>query len=183
MMNEIRWNVEEYPEINKICEWMWSEGKEHPPPSRPAARRRWQNNTTTVAPLLAHLASHLTISDELTMQKHLPSVIFILTIFSIQIICLPAFSPRFIRQWWAQKKDVSKTTLHIGFRENEFSNQCRIKVIGVGGGGSNAVNRMVESSIDVATSIDFWVINTDAQALSRCAAPNKINIGIELSRY
>ncbi|KAH8052717.1 hypothetical protein JL721_10841 [Aureococcus anophagefferens] len=40
---------------------------------------------------------------------------------------------------------------------------CSIKVIGVGGGGSNAVNRMVESSI---RGVEFWVVNTDAQALA-----------------
>lgn len=40
---------------------------------------------------------------------------------------------------------------------------CSIKVIGVGGGGSNAVNRMVESSI---RGVEFWCVNTDAQALA-----------------
>ena len=45
---------------------------------------------------------------------------------------------------------------------------CVIKVIGVGGGGGNAVNRMVGG----VEGVEFWSINTDAQALSRSLAPN-----------
>jgi hypothetical protein len=59
---------------------------------------------------------------------------------------------------------------------------CRIKVIGVGGGGGNAVNRMIESSTGVA-GVELWVVNTDAQALSRSMAPRKLNIGNLTSRY
>lgn len=58
---------------------------------------------------------------------------------------------------------------------------CRIKVIGVGGGGGNAVNRMIESSTGVA-GVELWVVNTDAQALSRSLAPRKLNIGNLTSR-
>lgn len=58
---------------------------------------------------------------------------------------------------------------------------CRIKVIGVGGGGGNAVNRMIESSTGVA-GVELWVVNTDAQALSRSMAPRKLNIGSMTSR-
>ena len=39
---------------------------------------------------------------------------------------------------------------------------CCIKVVGVGGGGGNAVNRMVET--DAGSFVDFWAMNTDAQA-------------------
>jgi len=46
-----------------------------------------------------------------------------------------------------------------------------IKVIGVGGGGGNAVSRMVEADIQ---GVDFIVTNTDAQALLRAQAPTKI---------
>lgn len=59
---------------------------------------------------------------------------------------------------------------------------CRIKVIGVGGGGGNAVNRMMESSLGVA-GVEFWVVNTDAQALARSVVPRKLNIGTTTSRY
>lgn len=58
---------------------------------------------------------------------------------------------------------------------------CRIKVIGVGGGGGNAVNRMIESSQSIP-GVDMWVVNTDAQALSRSLATNRLNIGKVLSR-
>ncbi len=54
-----------------------------------------------------------------------------------------------------------------------------LKVIGVGGGGSNAVNRMVEAGL---TGVDFWVANTDSQALERAACPNRIQIGQQTTR-
>ncbi|MGE3278612.1 MAG: cell division protein FtsZ [Candidatus Altimarinota bacterium] len=51
---------------------------------------------------------------------------------------------------------------------------AKIKVVGVGGGGGNAVNRMVGSEL---TNVDFIAVNTDAQALYYNNAPHKINIG------
>jgi cell division protein FtsZ len=59
------------------------------------------------------------------------------------------------------------------------SNIAKIKVMGVGGGGCNAVNRMIDA--DVA-GIEFWAINTDAQALSQAAAPQKLQIGQKITR-
>ncbi len=59
------------------------------------------------------------------------------------------------------------------------SNYAKIKVIGVGGGGCNAVNRMIESSVG---GIEFWAINTDAQALSLASAPNRLQMGQKLTR-
>ena len=56
---------------------------------------------------------------------------------------------------------------------------ARIKVVGVGGGGSNAVNRMVEASLN---GIEFIVANTDAQALSHNAAPVRLQIGAKLTK-
>mmetsp|Transcript_1740 Transcript_1740/g.3806 ORF Transcript_1740/g.3806 Transcript_1740/m.3806 type:complete len:471 (-) Transcript_1740:216-1628(-) len=58
---------------------------------------------------------------------------------------------------------------------------CRIKVIGVGGGGGNAVNRMIDSAASI-NGVELWTVNTDAQALSRSKAPNKLNIGTTTSR-
>ena len=53
-----------------------------------------------------------------------------------------------------------------------------IKVIGVGGGGSNAVNHMFQQSI---RGVDFVICNTDAQALDNSGIPNKVQLGIELT--
>jgi cell division protein FtsZ len=58
------------------------------------------------------------------------------------------------------------------------SNFAKIKVIGVGGGGCNAVNRMIGS----IGGVEFWAINTDAQALSSAAAPNRLQMGQKLTR-
>lgn len=51
---------------------------------------------------------------------------------------------------------------------------ARIKVVGIGGGGTNAVNRMVQSKI---RGVEFLAINTDAQSLHNCDASKKIHIG------
>src|SRR5260370_6321785 len=56
---------------------------------------------------------------------------------------------------------------------------ARIKVIGVGGGGGNAVNRMIDAGIE---GIDFVVANTDLQALKRSHAPVKIQLGGTLTK-
>jgi cell division protein FtsZ len=56
---------------------------------------------------------------------------------------------------------------------------AKIKVIGVGGGGSNAVNRMIAS--DVA-GVEFWSINTDAQALAQSTALKRLQVGQKLTR-
>ena len=53
-----------------------------------------------------------------------------------------------------------------------------IKVIGVGGGGSNAINHMFQSGIN---GVDFVVCNTDAQALQNSPVPNKIQLGLSLT--
>jgi len=53
-----------------------------------------------------------------------------------------------------------------------------IKVMGVGGGGSNAVNHMFQQGI---TGVDFVVCNTDAQALDKSSVPNKIQLGVNIT--
>ncbi|ESQ52249.1 hypothetical protein EUTSA_v10016595mg [Eutrema salsugineum] len=60
-------------------------------------------------------------------------------------------------------------------------NEARIKVIGVGGGGSNAVNRMIESEM---LGVEFWIVNTDIQAMrmSPVLSENRLQIGKELTR-
>ena len=72
----------------------------------------------------------------------------------------------------------SRTALRLAL-DDEVKNEARIKVIGVGGGGGNAVNRMVRVGLDV---VEFIVANTDAQALQANAAPVKIQIGSRLTK-
>lgn len=59
------------------------------------------------------------------------------------------------------------------------SSIARIKVIGVGGGGCNAVNRMISSGL---AGIEFWSVNTDAQALDNSSITNNLHIGQKLTR-
>jgi cell division protein FtsZ len=59
---------------------------------------------------------------------------------------------------------------------------CVIRVIGVGGGGGNAVNHMVQQKDANLVGVSFYAINTDAQALSQLAVPNVMNIGRSLTR-
>src|SRR6202453_2967409 len=54
-----------------------------------------------------------------------------------------------------------------------------IKVVGVGGGGTNAVNRMVDAGL---RGVEFIACNTDAQALAMCDADIKLNIGHDLTK-
>jgi len=63
---------------------------------------------------------------------------------------------------------------------NDYS-EAKIKVVGVGGGGSNAVNRMIESSMN---GVEFWIVNTDVQAIrmSPVLPHNRLQIGQELTR-
>jgi cell division protein FtsZ len=67
--------------------------------------------------------------------------------------------------------------------ENSFANEiesfARIKVVGVGGGGCNAVNRMIDEGL---TGVDFVAINTDAQALLQSKAGTRVRIGEKLTR-
>lgn len=62
---------------------------------------------------------------------------------------------------------------------NEADNSARIVVIGVGGAGNNAVNRMVEENI---AGVEFIGINTDKQALQYCKAPTAMQIGEKLTK-
>lgn len=68
----------------------------------------------------------------------------------------------------------------MGFQfETEMDSVVSIKVIGVGGGGNNAVNRMITSGI---RGVQFIAINTDQQALARSLAETKIQIGEKLTK-
>ncbi|HEY8184112.1 MAG TPA: cell division protein FtsZ [Thermoanaerobaculia bacterium] len=67
--------------------------------------------------------------------------------------------------------------LKISLDEEQLT--AKIKVIGVGGGGGNAVNRMIQAGIK---GVEFLVTNTDVQAMRAALAPNKIQIGAKLTK-
>ena len=69
-----------------------------------------------------------------------------------------------------------------GFSEggvNNLSGVAKIKVIGVGGAGNNAVDRLIESGLN---SAEYVVVNTDNQALARSKATKRIQIGVKLTK-
>src|SRR6201997_1764262 len=72
---------------------------------------------------------------------------------------------------------IEDNGLRISFNE-EFKNDARIKVIGDGGGGNNAVNRMIDSGME---HNEFIVANTDLQALRMSRAATKIHLGVKLT--
>jgi cell division protein FtsZ len=67
----------------------------------------------------------------------------------------------------------------IEFAEETQAYEARIKVIGVGGSGGNAVNTMINFGLE---GVEFIVVNTDAQALNANAAPTKLPIGSNITR-
>ncbi|HEY9661450.1 MAG TPA: cell division protein FtsZ [Allocoleopsis sp.] len=81
---------------------------------------------------------------------------------------------------WEQPREV-RGVLAEDTRSNEIvpSSVAKIKVIGVGGGGCNAVNRMIASDV---LGVEFWTVNTDAQALTHVATHNCLQIGQKLTR-
>ena len=79
----------------------------------------------------------------------------------------------------SQSKVISMTGEEPVMGDIVPSHMAKIKVIGVGGGGSNAVNRMVASGL---SGIEFWSINTDAQALAQSSVPHRLQVGQKLTR-
>ncbi len=67
----------------------------------------------------------------------------------------------------------------IEFADDHGGYEARIKVIGCGGSGGNAVNTMINFGLE---GVEFIVVNTDAQALGQSLAPNKIHIGSNVTR-
>jgi cell division protein FtsZ len=72
-------------------------------------------------------------------------------------------------------QEVDGMKLQLDFEPEQ---SAKIKVVGVGGAGGNAVNRMIESGF---TGVDFVAINTDSQALGCCLAPDQVQVGRELT--
>src|ERR1700683_4820484 len=67
----------------------------------------------------------------------------------------------------------------IEFADEQQQYEARIKVVGVGGSGGNAVNTMINFGLE---GVEFIVVNTDAQALNSNAAPTKLPIGSTITR-
>ena len=63
--------------------------------------------------------------------------------------------------------------------EDTLPQNARMKVVGVGGGGGNAVNRMIEEDLE---GVEFISVNTDAQVLKMSKSPVRIQIGQKLTR-
>ncbi|CAM9842417.1 unnamed protein product, partial [Ectocarpus sp. 12 AP-2014] len=83
------------------------------------------------------------------------------------------------RGWTAAAGRRAETTLVMQIHPEGGQSPCNIKVIGVGGGGSNAVKRMTESEIE---GVDFWSLNTDVQALGRVYGARTMTIGNTITR-
>ena len=76
-------------------------------------------------------------------------------------------------------RDLKGATKMLPMGNHQLEGFAQIRVIGVGGGGSNAVNRMIQANM---TGIEFIAMNTDAQALLLTEAPHRIRIGDKLTR-
>src|SRR5512142_2957535 len=72
---------------------------------------------------------------------------------------------------------AEKSDIRIEFGEDPRNN-AKIKVIGVGGGGGNAVNRMIDTGLE---GVEFVTANTDLQALRMSRAPIKLQLGVKLT--
>lgn len=85
-----------------------------------------------------------------------------------------------LRNLFAGKQSTfKKRPVTVEMITPEITPVAALKVIGVGGGGCNAVSRMMKSGVK---GIDFIAMNTDAQALYHCEAPHKINVGKATTR-
>ncbi|MHB8655361.1 MAG: cell division protein FtsZ [Terriglobia bacterium] len=74
--------------------------------------------------------------------------------------------------------ETEGSNLRVDFSE-ELNAGAKIKVIGVGGGGGNAINRMIAAHVE---GVEFMVANTDVQALEASQAPIKIQLGVKLTK-
>src|SRR2546428_688250 len=84
--------------------------------------------------------------------------------------------------WWARRRSAKtpvKGAPVMGHIDRDLRRYAAIKVVGVGGGGSNAVNRMITAGL---RGVEFIAINTDAQALAMSNADKKIHVGSKLTK-
>ncbi|XP_026377368.1 cell division protein FtsZ homolog 1, chloroplastic-like [Papaver somniferum] len=80
---------------------------------------------------------------------------------------------------YKSKTLVSRYSCSCSFSQDSSPENARIKVVGIGGGGNNAVNRMIGSGLQ---GVEFYAINTDAQALVQSSAEKRVQIGEQLTR-
>src|SRR5690606_9156298 len=73
----------------------------------------------------------------------------------------------------------SGDSVTLPFEYDEGGQNALMKVVGVGGGGGNAVNRMIDEELE---GVEFVTVNTDAQALKNSKSGTKIQIGRKLTR-
>src|SRR5699024_6533723 len=76
-------------------------------------------------------------------------------------------------------KSIIRRTRNMLEFDNNIDQLATIKVVGVGGGGNNAVNRMIDHGVE---GVEFIAVNTDAQALNLSKAEIKLQIGDKLTR-
>lgn len=125
----------------------------------------------SVAPI-KHQARQLNVAFPTRLEKRQHSY-----------LCMSSenYDMNFDDEEYSAEKSVPSPNMDLGviMPEEGLGSPCVIKVLGVGGGGGNAVNRMIETRIE---GVSFWGINTDAQALTRALAPNTLNIGRKVTR-
>src|ERR1700735_3083470 len=98
-------------------------------------------------------------------------------------VCLQERHKKLIKNFtrakdWGGSMSPKESSLKVSFSE-EPQNGARIKVIGVGGGGSNAVNRMIRAKVE---GVEFIAANTDLQALKLSQASVKLQLGAKLTK-
>jgi cell division protein FtsZ len=90
-----------------------------------------------------------------------------------------AFSSEIPENLMERPRGLEEQARELGAAHGELSGQPVIRVVGVGGAGVNAVNRMVETQIE---GVEFLAINTDLQSLQQSTADVTLHIGVELTR-
>mmetsp|Transcript_10477 Transcript_10477/g.21179 ORF Transcript_10477/g.21179 Transcript_10477/m.21179 type:complete len:418 (+) Transcript_10477:100-1353(+) len=114
------------------------------------------------------------------MLSHVSSLLFLLAFLSPARSYVPPASHRVFGKVVNRKVTSLESESPVVMPDGGLS-PCVIKVVGVGGGGSNAVDRMMETRVE---GVEFWAVNTDAQALGRSKAKGArvLNIGSDVTR-
>ena len=84
-----------------------------------------------------------------------------------------------VHKRYKEQKNIKEEAALLEIKSNEERTNAKIIVVGVGGAGNNAVNRMIDENVE---GVELIAINTDKQALSLCKAPIKVQIGEKLTK-